>query len=110
KAINSKIKKAVFGMMAAALTIGFSAFTVSSEDEYLQRRFWVNNGTQYEQSLNQVDPTADCSFDENEPACVLISDNDSEMIPALIEHGDVSLYSSLEEHEDASPGKYDPTP
>lgn len=27
KAINSKLKKAVFGMMAAALTIGFSAFT-----------------------------------------------------------------------------------
>lgn len=30
KAINSKIKKAVFGMMAAALTIGFSAFTTGN--------------------------------------------------------------------------------
>lgn len=30
KAINSKIKKAVFGMMAAALTIGFSAFTTAN--------------------------------------------------------------------------------
>jgi len=31
KAINSKIKKAVFGVMMAALTIGFSAFTYKSK-------------------------------------------------------------------------------
>jgi len=31
KAINSKIKKAVFGMMMAALTIGFSAYTVANQ-------------------------------------------------------------------------------
>jgi len=30
KAINSKIKKAIFGMMVAAVTIGFSAFTTVS--------------------------------------------------------------------------------
>src|SRR5690606_32969367 len=31
KAINSKIKKAIFGMTMAALTIGFSAFTYGSK-------------------------------------------------------------------------------
>ncbi|MGK6353406.1 MauE/DoxX family redox-associated membrane protein [Parapedobacter sp. DT-150] len=107
--ISSKIKKAIFGMMMAALTIGFSAFT-AKESQHLQRRYWVNNGTQYEQSLGAVDPTADCEFDETEPACVLISDNDSEMIPTPLDYEDVSLYSSLEEHEDASSGIYDPNP
>lgn len=37
KAINSKIRKAIFGMMVAALTIGFSAFTA---DRNLQGDTW----------------------------------------------------------------------
>lgn len=70
KALNSKIKKAIFGMTMAALTIGFSAFTVKLDQQWIfmgENDTDVTDGFQYEKT--GTPPTA-CDSGPQLP-CVL---------------------------------------
>lgn len=82
KAINSKVKKATFGMMAAALTMGFSAFTV---DRNLQGDTWYyESGTATLPGSYSDEPVANCD-DEQEVICEIKAPNNGSNQPKMNE-------------------------
>ena len=106
--ISSKIKKAIFGMMMAALTIGFSAFTAERSNSLLAAKHWGNDGNG-NYSLIEGTPNPMLCSGQSSDFCVLQSDD--ETIP-----DDFTLEEAAEEGYDVTPldpnnrGLYNPQP
>jgi|GEM_PF-391766 len=95
KAINSKIKKAIFGMMVAAVTIGFSAFTVVRSNSHLAAKHWGNDGDGNYSLIEGTPNPMSCSGQSSD-FCVLQSDD--ETIP-----DEFTLDEAAEEGYDVTP-------
>ena len=77
KAINSKIKKAIFGMMVAVLTVGFSVYSVHAQRsaKKLEGRIFVNVNGHYEERQSVTD---DCLPGGNELCIIVTNDTEAE--------------------------------
>ena len=93
--LSSKIKKAIFGMMMAALTIGFSAFTAARTEGNLATRHWGNDGDG-NYSLISGTPNPMLCSQRSEDFCVLQSDDED--IP-----NEFTLEEATEQEYDVTP-------